>query len=202
MSHILLSGCVLAPTPPQWLEQAAMDLFHGEHVLQETMNKWGEQYTERQLNKDGEISINAFTHAIYLDDPSLEWTKRNITADAKDIRLAFTTPGRPRNGPHIDKTRSWTLLYLLRNGGDDAETVHYKENGVDELIRPNSYHVDDYDNVTAISSCKIPLRTWYLLNARVLHSIENISQGRMSLQVSFDDFPAELELQDARYYPL
>jgi hypothetical protein len=98
-------------------------------------------------------------------------------------------PGFARCGAHIDRTRNYTLMYLLETGGDDHQTVFYQENGVDELFRPKEYHVDNYDDLSIVSVIRLEVNKWNLLQARILHSVENIAQGRKSIQISLDDFP-------------
>jgi hypothetical protein len=185
MKHFI-HAIVDAPVPPDWLLDQAKNI---DRTTQAEMNNWGTDYTQRDLYHPTGVYNNAFNHSIYLDDAALAWTRENVTPEAKDIRISWTYPGLARCGAHIDRTRNYTLLYLLETGGDNHETVFYQEQDVDELYRPHGYHVDDYGKLTRIAGAKLQVGRWHLLQARILHSIENISRGRRSIQVSLDAWP-------------
>jgi hypothetical protein len=189
MSDIFIHGIIDAPLPPQWLIDKADNLIKNGVPTQATMNNWGDDFTARPLYKDGNVYNNAFNHSVFLDDECLSWGRDNITKLAKDIRSTATLPGLARCGAHIDRTRNYTLMYLLETGGDDHQTVFYQEKGVNELFRPNEYHVDNYDNLSVVSVIRLEPNKWNLLQARILHSIENITRGRRSIQISLDEFP-------------
>ena len=194
---VLLYSLIDAPAPPDWLIEHAYQVLNAGSPTQATMNNWGSEYTARSLIKDGENYSNAFNHSCFLNEQSLGWIRDNIGISAKDVRITFTTPGLERCGPHIDRTREFTLMFLLEPGGPDHCTVFYREPG-HELIRPKGYHVDDYQSVDEIFKVQQIVNQWNLVNATVLHSVENITQGRRSIQVSFDDVGG-LSLKDAVY---
>jgi hypothetical protein len=50
---------------------------------------------------------------------------------------------------------------------------------------------DNYDELDEIARFKIPLHTWTLLNAQMIHSIEGVPETRLSLQVGMSDNPWE-----------
>lgn len=186
-NSVLLHALIDAPDPPQWLIAEAAQIINQGAPTQATMNNWGEDNTARTLHLAGTTCTTAFNHACFLSDRSLTWAKSLVTALAKDIRISFTLPGLERCGPHIDRTRDYTLIYLLEPGGIDHRTVFYKEKGQQAVLRELGYHVDDYDNVQQIAQIKQPTERWNLLQGRVLHSIENIQNGRMSIQISLDN---------------
>ena len=198
MKHFLY-GRVAAPEPTFDIQRSAYQLMQSDTLRQAEMNNWGSDFTERILYHPDGTSINSFNHGIFLDPLSEAWARDNVIQNFKDIRVSYTDVGKPRCGCHIDRTRNYTLIYLMRDGGPDHATVFYRERGVNELIRPPAHRVDYYSNLQEISRCKLPLNTWMLLNARILHSIENISLGRVSIQMGFDEFPAELKLIDPVY---
>jgi len=189
MHNIFIHGIIDAPAPPQWLIDKADNIVAAGTPTQAIMNNWGDDFTARPLYKDGVIYRNAFNHCTYLDEECLTWSRENVTKRTKDIRLAATVPGLARCGAHIDRTRNYTLMYLLETGGDDHQTVFYQEKGIGELIRPEKYHVDNYDDLSIVSVIRLQVNKWNLLQARILHSVENIAQGRRSIQISLDDFP-------------
>lgn len=183
----LLYTLVDLPIPPDWLLQKSSTARTNGSATQATMNNWGDDFTARPLHKDGKVYKNAFNHSVFLDDAALSWARENITNLAKDIRSTSTLPGLERCGAHIDRTRNYTLMYLIEPGGNDHCTVFYREKGVDDLYRPREYHVDDYDRLIELKRVKLKCNAWNLVSARILHSIENITNGRYSIQVSLDD---------------
>jgi len=197
-SSILLYSKVLAPEPPSWLLENAANL-KTTSKTQAMMNNWGDAYTARLLYKDGKSYSNAFNHSVFLDNKCLVWARENITRSAKDIRITTTKSGLERCGAHIDHTRNYTLMFLLESGGPNHETVFYKEKGCNEVIRPKKYHVDNYDQLEVLERVKLKINAWNLVQARVLHSVENIIQGRTSIQISIDYIDSDLILTDTKW---
>lgn len=202
MKEIFISAQIDAPGPPDWLDQRILSKISSlgddtvDALLKENklrlpsyMDKRGKDYTERVLHHPLGDSVTAFTNTMFFEDDMTQWAQKNVIANAKDMRYTFTTPGRPRLGPHIDQTRNYTLLYIVKTGGDGAKTVFYKEKNHDSLIRENGYHVNDYNQLEEIISLVIPVGKWTLINARVLHSVENIVEGRRSFQIALDEMP-------------
>jgi len=186
--NTLLWACLDVPPAPEYMIQEALDLVDYDQHSSVCMNSdYGDNYKYRNLYKDGAVYKSGFNNCRYLSQVAYKWVLDNIDWYAKDIRVSFTLPGLERCGPHIDGTRDYTLIYVIQSGGPDHETVFWREKGTNELVRPLRYTVDDYNQVERIDGIKIPEKTWILLNSRVLHSVENIKQGRVSLQIAFDD---------------
>ena len=115
--------------------------------------------------------------------PELEqWFKDNITNNYLHIS-ACRMFGETHNAPHTDTTRDYTLIYLTDLGGTDVKTRFYQEIGHD-IHRPRDYH-PDYDNLELLVEYKLDLHTWYLLDSRVVHSVEGIETERKAIQVGF-----------------
>lgn len=187
-NKIILWGRCDFEKAPQWMIDEALSLVaYDQHNTVCMNSNFGDDYKYRDLYKEGKVYKTAFNNCRYLTQQAYKWVLDNISTLAKDVRISFTLPGHERAGPHIDSTRDYTLMYVLKNGGEANETVFWKEKGVEELIRPYRYTVDHYDKVERIGDISLPLQSWILLNARVLHSIENISEGRISIQCAFDD---------------
>lgn len=158
-------------------------------------NDYGKDWMNRSVTKGRKTYVSAFNQAVDLGPDALEWARQTVGISSSAIRVNFTQPGRSLSGPHTDRSRDWVLIYLLQAGGPDHVTVFYRELG-HPLIRPRHTAVNHYGSLTVLSRLQVPLRRWTLMNTRVLHSIENISQGRYAIQVSVQDHTA-LTLQDA-----
>ena len=57
------------------------------------------------------------------------------------------------------------------------------------MVRPKGHYVNNYDDLELVAKTNFPLNQWFLINAGVLHSIENIPNGRLSIQMSFTGLP-------------
>lgn len=153
------------------------------------------------LSQDGRPSLPASVYTYMIKDAGLEWAQQNISNSLKDFRYTFSTPDQSRSslGPHCDRSRWYTMMYLLSTGGDDHYTAFYREKGQDLLEREFGYHVDDYSQVDEIFRVSIPVNQWILMNTKILHSAENITGTRISYHISFIQFPHELALIDPVY---
>lgn len=158
------------------------------------MNTWGDEYANRELQHPSGNTRNSNNRVIYLDDPSLDWAKEDVTASAMDIRVFASTVGRHRTGPHTDRTRQFSLIYLLEGGSEYHSTVFYKDKNTDLIEYTGHVAVNDYSQLDEIARLQLPCNAWTLLNARVLHSIENIGRGRLAIQISLNSIPSDLAL--------
>ncbi len=111
------------------------------------------------------------------------WFNKNVTDEYLHVS-ACQMYGEHHNAPHTDTTRDYTLIYLVDLGGDDVTTVFYQEQG-QPLHRPRHCH-PHYDTLDILIEYKLKLRTWYLLDSRIIHSVEGINGVRKSIQAGFD----------------
>lgn len=131
----------------------------------------------------------------------VKWFKDNITATFQNTRVTHTHGGNWTESPfsqiistgaHCDMTRDYVLAYAVEDGGDDAELVFWKEDGYD-VCRDRGMMMSSTRSLKRIDSVKGPTGCWYLINGRVLHSTENLSRKRITVQVSFDtELPLEI----------
>ena len=131
----------------------------------------------------------------------IKWFKDNIASTFQNTRVTYTHGGNwtelpfaqvVSTGAHCDMTRDYVLAYAVDTGGDDAELVFWKEDDHD-VYRERGVMMSSTRSLTRIDSVKGPAGCWYLINGRVLHSTENLSHKRITVQVSFDtELPAEL----------
>lgn len=218
MKHFLYAQANI-PNPPNWMSTPDIDSWLDLDLddLKTTVKDQGfimpvntdksmhgekenDIYSNRMLHVKDQASPSSYFFSKFMDENALEWAKQNLSRYVQDIRFSFTVPGRDRLGPHSDRSRSYTMIYLLKTGGKDHETPFYRLKNDPELIRPLGDHVNDYDLIERIGSVQIPMHTWTLLNARILHSIENISESRAAIQASFSDFPDDIPLIDPVYH--
>lgn len=171
----------LPPPPTELVEQINFELRPEVNDIGAMGNRqligWNGNYTgsatrniRRQFNKE-----------------YLEWVAKNITTNFQNASLMYCwgDPSRPSTGAHTDFTRDYVLMYNLSVGGPNATLTFWREKG-QELVRDRGYEVGEFNRLEFIDSVKGPADVWYLANARILHSTEDVDSLRLNLQVSFD----------------
>jgi len=138
---------------------------------------------------DGVKKINAPNLAYSLDDEMRDWVYANITdKSVVNIRIAKADTGKDgkdTNGAHCDLSRNYSLIYLLDGGGKDHKTVFYHERDK-PLMRNNGDRCNDHSLLDIVESFQIPLRTWTVIQTRILHGVRNIPSPRISIQVGLN----------------
>lgn len=85
--------------------------------------------------------------------------------------------------PHSDRVRTIGINYYIELGGDNVQTVFYdKHDPIDDTI---GGHVEPYENLKPLSCIKFSKNTWYAIDSRQYHSVENILTKRYLLSLSF-----------------
>ena len=126
------------------------------------------------------------------------WVKENISTDFVDAGVNYTVINEVpaghtevSTGAHTDIVKDFTAIYLLSNGRNDEKgppTVFWQEQGHD-VYRPPQTQAQDGSKLTELYRVHIPLRTWVILEARVLHSVEHLLDTRLAFQISFLNNP-------------
>ena len=118
------------------------------------------------------------------NDELKTWVDTNITDQYSNIGLSYMYDG-PINLPHTDFTeRDATLIYLFDLGGDNVETKFWKLKGQD-MLQPRCMQPASYNDMELLDTIVLKSHCWNLLNARVIHSVENKTRARVSLQLGF-----------------
>ncbi len=151
----------------------------------------------RAINWDGHDYIAAANYRT-ANDLFRDWTKENISETFVDAGVNYTvindTPD-TGNGfttaAHTDIVKDFTAVYLLQTGGQDKylpPTVFWQETD-HEVYRPPQTQGLDRSRLNEIKRVQIPLHTWVILEARVLHSVEHLLENRIAFQISFLNNP-------------
>jgi hypothetical protein len=147
------------------------------------------------VREDGTIVVSA-RNPICTASPELEaWLRDNITAVYRDvgIRYAFGSANPGTAGVHTDQTRKYVLQYLVRDGG--ATLTYWQEEGYPVMREPHA-RVGDYNKLKVLDSGRLEEGRWAILDTRILHSVENLTGDRISVQISLDDIPDHLNLDN------
>jgi hypothetical protein len=143
-------------------------------------------YMDRTIVRNDIEEQNKRFHKQSLHPQLFDWIKTNISDKFNGCSLAQTTVVRGSMvAPHIDRTRKYTLMYLIQTGGEHHRTVFYE--AIDSSINLSRGLQLEYDQVKEIDSIVVPLYKWTLLNAFVPHSVENIPETRIAIQLGFEE---------------
>jgi hypothetical protein len=182
------------PSPPSiYIEQA---LLHQKEELTgacegggvgDTINK---EYTHRTVTKDGISYTSRRQRRFPLGEDFDQWCKQHIDTNCFYGSICTNEGADPYHGPHIDPYRNYGLLYVIDTGGPDVKTSWWKKPNNPIMYPRREYPpllYEDYSNLEMIESITMDLNTWYLINVRVMHSVENVLHRRITIQTSLND---------------
>jgi hypothetical protein len=179
------------PHIPQELIDLAYSSIDSEENFQHSPDKvqidW-KMTKNLKIKVNGKEKINRPALAWHVDEELKQWVYKNITdIDVDHVRISAIKADDEHDtcGAHVDRAREFALLYVIENGGLDNKTVFYQEKG-QPIIREKAARCNDHDNLIELDSISIPLRTWCLLNVRVLHGVRNLNSKRVSIQIGLD----------------
>jgi hypothetical protein len=152
-------------------------------------------FRQRIIKKDGIEYATRTQRQFNLGPTANQWAFDNLfpgvdTSWFVSFGLSVTR-GAPLHGPHSDPRR-WAMFYLLERGGEDAHTSFWLEKGHGVERRAN-VTINDYDDLILLDRFQWPVKQWVLFNPRVIHSVENLTGKRQSLQVTFNFLPPQLK---------
>lgn len=173
------------PSVPLEFEMRAFD----EAIQRQSycMNPINEEHKERWfIDRDGNPGQSSGYLRHDLGPEFYPWVKQNICENFIDGGAAFTErPKRNMLGAHTDRTRKYSLLYVLQPGGAKVMTRWYQE--PDQPIwREGIVHINDHTNLILLDEIEIPTRTWICINAQCIHSVEGIQTQRIGINISLD----------------
>lgn len=144
----------------------------------------------RKLVRDGKEFESGLNRRQELNPDLESWIKQNIISDWNDAGYSRTTG--PCHGPHIDRSRFFTLQYIIQPGGDNVSTVFYRARTQKLDMEPGWFYINNYDQIEPIEHQFIQPGIWVLVNARNhIHSVENIESVRVSIQIGLMKDPVD-----------
>lgn len=172
------------PPVPQHFVDAALDLkqFVDTDRPEDNLDDW---YKSRKLIIDGREEPVTYQTRLDINREFYDWVHENIHPEGFDCGVSFTNGRLGRHqGPHTDLTRDFTLLYLVEPGGANTATYFYEEEGK-PIVRTRRQDVcNDFSKLRVLERVQFPLGQWVMLNAMVLHGVQDIETVRVSFQVS------------------
>jgi hypothetical protein len=147
-----------------------------------TIQTWGKQFNYA----DVEYYHNQDFSKMVIDDVQHHF---NANIDYVFIILMSSWDKIPRcMPPHTDKMRRTAVNYYFELGGEDPELVFYTKHGNKDI------HVTDlekYENLDVQSVHKLQCHSWFAFNGKQFHSVENITDKRLCITLSFKEDLAE-----------
>jgi len=120
------------------------------------------------------------------------WVRENIWNDIIDTGISYADGAvdRPTSAAHTDGSRDFSLIWSVDPGGPEAELAIWRHKNYPVLW---DRHVAFTDTQDLVNLAVLPGNPgcWYLVNAKILHSTENLVRNRVGLQVSlaYDPWP-------------
>jgi hypothetical protein len=184
------------PSVPNELLAAAQNIANDPNNDTWLNNQLIESYHGRLLYDAGElVGSSTMLQCKKFTSEYDTWVEKNILCDPNIKRvfkyagITASKPGHDFSGPHTDTSRNYVLLYLIKNPHDKNNnpqiTKFWKQKK--DVVSKNIN--DDFSNFELIDQAIFPLYQWILMNGQCVHSVSNISQGRISLQVALDARP-------------
>lgn len=125
-------------------------------------------------------SLGCYYHA----NPEIaQWAQDTLPVDIDfvGIRYQYGTAEQCCHGAHSDATRSYALLYTIDNA--DGYLQFWQDPSLPtELDRGHVVH--DYTYLEPLQQYPTPNHTWYLVNGQIIHSVEQLTRTRVTLQVN------------------
>jgi hypothetical protein len=166
-----------------------------------------QEYKDRTLTRvDGTTVKSAAGYRYWVGEEFKDWVFEHFNQDDRGCGVnIFNSPNANVVAPHVDASRSFSIHYLLDEGGDNVDTIWWQEKN-HSLIRPDlkgNFNlkdcVDNYNRLEEIIRIQVPKHRWILMNVDVLHSVEIITRPRISIQISRNSVPENIKLIDPYY---
>jgi len=182
------------PPPPVEFYQHLLHMDHSKLISMPKHNKRNAppDWWKRSIKRDGNMISTAHQENINLGTAFDQWIQKtfspNQDADAWFLDAGLNLIiGQTTHTPHTDGRR-WHLFWVITSGGPDCTTNFWIENGR-SAQRPGYTAPSDYDDLTLVDQVRMPLGRWVLFNSRFLHSVENCTQPRLTVQISMKALP-------------
>jgi hypothetical protein len=192
------------PPPSQSIIDAAYDaLSNIDDVNRVNKLKQLPGYSEYQYRtitrEDGTKFKTAGTHRYWISEEFENWVREHFQQEPIGCGISIFDQVGPSLAPHVDASRNFVIQYLLDLGGDNVETVWYREKEKD-ILRPDlrsnfdpEKTINNYSQVEEIDRTRFPSNQWVCLNANILHSVENVERPRIAIQISRDTLPDHIK---------
>jgi hypothetical protein len=187
----------LPPVPDHFVDRAISAVqdpnFCNEITANYEVTNQATSYRTRKLLRDGKETNSLYLSGKRIGEDWEHWVKQNIVPEFHEtgVRVA-TGENTTTHGAHADSWQgnppraSYKFYYLLQSGGEQVETVFYKQTDCPVERQPtkqNPVTIYDYSSIQEIDRVKFSVGQWVLLNTNILHGVENVIGQRINLTV-------------------
>ena len=178
------------PSPPDWLlTQIDYCVKHRNLELTDT-NKisLSNGYSDRMVIKDSITYPSRFQKRYVLGSDAEQWISQLTSNQASLPTVAINEGSSRYHGPHIDAGRHYALTYMIDTGGKNVLTSWWIKLGnpavIDDNEKDSRFTCDYDDQLFLLHRIKMRPDRWYLYNTKIIHSVENCEEIRVSLQMN------------------
>ncbi|MBC7539867.1 MAG: hypothetical protein H7281_13680 [Bacteriovorax sp.] len=130
----------------------------------------------------------------HFNDEFIKWIQENILSEFQESNSGVMFFDEPQL-PHTDLTRDFVLIYNVETGGAESTLCFWQEEG-EKILRERMITSERGPHLKLIDSVKGPFDCWYIMNTKILHSVEKVESLRLNLQISFDTNMPEFLLKN------
>jgi hypothetical protein len=153
-------------------------------------------YNQIHIKNNIQLTACGYSMGEVVNNKLISWLKENIPDVVSRFNILYQTQFSLDNTPsthivHTDRLRLTALNYIIDTGGSDVVTSWYKEEGMNlhRLQKTPGSQSDsgavDYKNLQLLESVNLEKNTWYIIDTRILHDVDNITGTRKSISISF-----------------
>jgi len=183
------------PPPPQWLIDQIDLLYQPTDQAVDYGAPGGYNIgisVQRHLRNWGDTNPKAVRNKRVPHVEFDTWARNNIHNNINDVGINYSIvesgSGCCSTGAHTDGTRNYVLLWPITQGGSQAELHFWQEKGC-SVIRPWKTQGEDLAQLELLDKIRLPESQWTLAQTNILHSVENLYETRINLQISLNDNP-------------
>ena len=153
-------------------------------------------YEKKHIKNNKQLTACGYSMGNVVNEELTSWLEQNIPDITSRFNILYQTQRSNNNIPsthivHTDRLRLTALNYIIDAGGDNVMTSWYKEDGKElhrskKITGSQSDSGDvDYKNLQLLESVRLEKDNWYIIDTRVLHDVDNITDTRKSISISF-----------------
>lgn len=176
MNNYFFQPVCLPPLPQNFVDEA----LHGDRSDLIVTS------TDRHIKNEQGLYRNARLQRWRLSQALGDWLQQQGVHGFQDVSVQTIEQGETL-GPHTDSWQSCKLFYLLQSGGDNVETIWYRQHG-HALVREKWLLVEDTADLEEAHRMVIPVGQWGFINVQIIHEVKNMTSPRQAVVASFADY--------------
>ena len=178
------------PSPPVWLLNQIDHCVKYRDLELTATNKisLSNGYSDRMVIKDSIAYPSRFQKRYVLGSDAEQWISQLTSNQASWPTVSINEGSSRYHGPHVDAGRNYALTYMIDTGGKNVLTSWWVKLGnpavIDDNKKDSRFTCDYDDQLFLLHQIKMQPGRWYLYNTKIIHSVENCEEIRVSLQMN------------------